>query len=219
MNAHGMTMQLGNALDLTWAQAMVTQHHYLHQPVDPRARPMVYVLRHGADDMQRRLGLIMLGIPHATRCRGWWGYEGLPTQWQVVDLCRIWLDPDIQAGGHFCDPYTVPGFVDRRGKWRPAVATWSIAEVLRRVQIDRIALWPPVYLDQPYHIRLAISYHDPQYHRGTIYRHSQAAPMYLRNGQPVPGPSGKFGWAWQLPVPAWDWSQLTDVRSRTIRMF
>jgi len=214
-----LTMNLGDALDLTWAQAIVTKYHYLHQPVDPRARPMVYVIRHASDDMQRRLGLIMLGIPHATRCRGWWGYEGLPTQWQVVDLCRIWIDPDIQRGGQFCAPYTVPGFVDRHGQWRPTVATWAIAEVLRRVQRDRVALWPPIYLDQPYHIRLAISYHDPQYHRGAIYRHSQAMPMYLRHGQPVAGPSGKFGWAWQLPAPDWDWSQLTDVRSRTIRLF
>ena len=215
-----MRLELGNANDLEWAQKMVTEYHYLHQPVDPRARPMVYILKHEDDNMQRALGLVMLGIPHATRCRGWWGYDGLPTQWQVVDLCRIWLDPDVQTGGLFCDPYTVPGFVDRRGKWRPAVATWAIAETLRRVQADRIRLWPPVYPAQPYHIELAISYHDPQYHRGTIYQQSHAVPMYTdRSGAAIPGPSGKYGWAWKLTRPSWNWQQLDNIRSRTLRMF
>ncbi len=220
MSETGLRLDLGDGFDLEWAQKMVTQYHYLRQPVDPRARPMVYVLRHEGDKMQRALGLVMLGIPHATRCRGWWGYDGLPTQWQVVDLCRIWLDPDVQAGGLFCDPYTVPGFVDRRGVWRPAVATWAIGEVLRRVQADRVRLWPPVYPAQPYHIELAISYHDPRFHRGTIYRQSGAAPMYVdRAGAPAAGPSGKYGWAWKLARPGWGWQELDGIRSRTLRMF
>ena len=123
---HGMRIDLGNRQDLDWAQVMVTKYHYLHQPVDPRARPMVYVLRNEKDDMQRGLGLVMLGIPHATKCRGWWGYPGLPTQWQVVDLCRIWLYPNVQAGGHFCDPDTLPRLGDRPGNWRSTVANWGI---------------------------------------------------------------------------------------------
>lgn len=219
MNSHGLRVELGDRGDLAWAQRVVTMSHYLHMPVDNRARPMVYVLRHDNDDMQRPLGLVMLGIPHATRCGGWWGYPGLPTQWQVVDLCRIWLDSDIQSGGHFCDPYTVPGFTDRRGVWRPAVASWAIVEVLGKVQADRVRLWPPVYLNEPYHIRLAISYHDPQFHRGTIYRQSGAAPMYVDGtGAPVPGPSGKYGWAWKLPAPCWTWDQLSGISPRNIRL-
>ena len=39
-----LTITLGDRHDLTWAQRVVTERHYLHQPVDPRARPMVYVL-------------------------------------------------------------------------------------------------------------------------------------------------------------------------------
>ena len=216
MTPHALTITLGSADDLRWAQDTVTEHHYLRQPVDPRARPMVYVIRHDG----WRVGLVMLGIPHATRCGGWWGYPGLPTQWQVVDICRIWLDPAIQRGGHLCHPGSVPGFTDRRGQWRPAVATWAIRETLARVQADRVRLWPPVYPEQPYQILLAISYHDPQYHRGTIYRESQAQPMYTdRTGQPKPGPSGKYGWCWRLPSPAWAWHELTEIRPRTMRMF
>ena len=212
----GLTITLGNADDLRWARSTVTQHHYLRAPVDPRARPMAYVIRRDG----WRVGLVMLGIPHATRCGGWWGYPGLPTQWQVVDLCRIWLDPELQRGGALCRPGSVPGYTDRRGVWRPTVATWAIRETLARVQADRVRLWPPVYPEQPYQILLAISYHDPQYHRGTIYRESQAQPMYVdRHGAPKPGPSGKYGWCWRLPTPTWTWHELTEIRPRTMRMF
>lgn len=211
-----LTIELGEDHNLRWAQETVTAHHYLHQPVDPRARPMVYVIRHEGF----RVGLVMLGIPHATRCTGWWGYEGLPTQWQVVDLCRIWLHPDVQRGGYWCEPGEVPGYVDRKGTWRPAVASWAIAEVLGRVQADRVRLWPPVFTSQPYHIELAISYHDPQYHKGTIYREAKAAPMYRHaDGSPKIGPSGKYGWCWPLPRPAWSWSELDNIKPRTMRLF
>jgi hypothetical protein len=212
---HSLTIRLGGKPDLTWAQRTVTEHHYLRQPVDSRARPMVYVIDYDAVPV----GLVMLGIPHATRCTGWWGYPGLPTQWQVVDLCRIWLSPALQDGGRWCDPEFVPGFTDRHGRFRPTTATWAISEVLQRVQADRVRLWPPVYLEQPYHILLAISYHDPRFHRGTIYKQSGALPLYTdSDGVPIPGSSGKFGWCWPLPVPAWEWKELSDIRPRQIRM-
>lgn len=213
---HGLTIELGDSDSLKWAQETVIEHHYLHQPVDSRARPMVYVIRFE----QWRMGLVMLGIPHATKCRHWWGYPGLPTQWQVVDLNRIWLASDVQVGGGICHPGYVPGFTDRKGQWRPAVASWAISEVLRRVQVDRVRLWPPVYLEEPYHVELAISYHDPKFHRGTIYKQSNARPMYTsRIGEPIPGPSGKYGWCWPLERPRWSWHELTGIQSRTIRMF
>ena len=213
---HTLTITLADAADLAWAQRTVTASHYLHAPVDPRARPMAYIIRR--DDW--RVGLVMLGIPHATRCQSWWGYPGLPTQWQVVDLCRIWLDPEIQRDGFWCEPGTVPGYTDRHGTFRPTTATWAISEVLACVQADRVRLWPPVYPDQPYQIELAISYSDPRYHKGTIYRHAGATPMYTdRTGAPIPGPSGKYGWAWRLPAPQRSWQDLTDIAPRTMRLF
>lgn len=215
---HALTLALGGPEDLAWAQRTVTSSHYLRAPVDPRARPMCYILRHEGVPM----GLVILGIPHATRCGGWWGYEGLPTQWQVVDLSRIYIHAYYQRGetGIYAKPGIVPGYVDRRGVFRPTVATWAIGEVLARVQADRVRLWPPVYPAQPYHIRLAISYHDPKFHRGTIYRESNALPMYTdRSGAPIPGPSGKYGWAWRLPEPSWQWDDLTNIQPRTMRMF
>ena len=251
---HTLTITLADAAGLAWAQRTVTVHHYLRAPVDPRARPMAYIIRRETTAMQweasepkpypksvwlppghpttykaarleatqtsERVGLVMLGIPHATKCSGWWGYPGLPTQWQVVDLCRIYLDPAVQYGGQWCEPGEVPGYVDRKGRWRPTVATWAIGEVLARVQADRVRLWPPVYPAQPYHIELAISYSDPKYHKGTIYRQANALPMYTDgSGAPIPGPSGKYGWAWWLPAPQWTWQDLECIKPRTMRLF
>jgi len=227
-----ISVRLGDDYHLDWAQQLVTEYHYLHQPVDPRARPMVYLA--WLDDIVA--GLIMVGIPHATRCAGWWGYPGLPTQWQVVDLCRIWLHLEFQAGGGHCTPDLVPGFVDRKGVFRSTLATWFMGEVLNRVQRDRISLWPPVYPCQPYHIRLVISYHDPTYHRGTIYRSMGWLPMHfaLDNttrallthqeaaavGVPVPSESsGKYGWCWPLPEPDWTWQDIKIKQPRTMRLF
>ena len=42
---HTLTIALADATDLAWAQATVTAAHYLHAPVDPRARPMAYIIR------------------------------------------------------------------------------------------------------------------------------------------------------------------------------
>jgi hypothetical protein len=111
---HALTIALGDAADLRWAQATVTAAHYLRAPVDPRARPMCYIIRDTSQTAPAapqgvRMGLVMLGIPHATRCGGWWGYEGLPTQWQTVDLCRIWLSAYYQRGG--MGIYALPGIV------------------------------------------------------------------------------------------------------------
>lgn len=213
---HDLSIRLGDKSDLDWAQRMVTADHYLHQSVHRKARPHCYVIQLPAG---QPVGLVIISLPHATRNRGWWGYPGLPTQWQVVDISRIWLSPLVQIGGDLCRPLMVPGFVDRRGDWRPAVATWAIGEVLKSVGEDRVSLWPPVYLDQPYHIRLAISYHDPQYHSGTIYRQSKALPMYTDDaGSPIVGPSGKYGWCWKLSEPTWTWQDIHIRQPRTLRM-
>ena len=40
-----------------------------------------------------------------------------------------------------------------------------------------------------------------------------------RTGAPIPGPSGKYGWAWRLPAPQWSWQDLTDISPRNMRLF
>lgn len=185
---------------------------------------MVYVLQCS----EVKAGLIMVGSPHATRNKEWYGYPGLPTQWQVVDLCRIWIDPRFQISREVCGilagPAITPGFYDRKSSWRSRLASGAIGEVLRRVQRDRVSLWPPVYPEQPYHIRLVISYHDPQYHKGTIYREMGWEPMYWVWDEkqevkiPVPGEKGKYGWCWRLPEPEWTWEEIPILKPRTMRL-
>ncbi len=210
-----LTIRLGGKADLVWAQETVSKHHYLQCPVHPQARPMVYVVELNGE----RVGLCMAGLPHATQNRKWWGYAHQPTQWQVVDLSRLWLSPKLQYRGEWCQPEIVPGYTDRRGSFRPTTMTWLIKEVLCRIQKDRLALWPPVYPHQPYHILLVISYHDPSLHKGTIYKLSGAEPMYTNNdGLPLPGPSGKCGWVWKLPTPNWSWQDIQIIRPRTMRL-
>ena len=93
---HTLTITLADAADLAWAQATVTAAHYLHAPVDPRARPMAYIIRDAGQTAPAapqgvRVGLVMLGIPHATRCQSWWGGAWrLPApQWGWQDLTDI----------------------------------------------------------------------------------------------------------------------------------
>lgn len=209
-------IRLGNKKELTWALAWVKEHHYLHQPVAYKARPMVYLARIETEIV----GLVMVASPHATKNRGWWGYPGELTQWQVVDLARIWASPKVQAGGEWCRPALVPGFMDRKGIFRGTFTTWMVEQVLNRIQKDRVAMYPPVYPEQPYHIRLVISYHDPAYHRGLIYRVMDWEPMYAdEEGKPLPKASGgKYGWCWRLPEPAWKWNQIRILRPRTMRL-
>lgn len=210
-----LTINLDTSKDaVSWANRICETHHYLKKRPHPRQRPMIYTIK----DRGERVGLVVVGIPHATKNRRWWGYEGLPTQWQVVDLCRIWVCPKYQRGGELAKPNAVPGFHDRKGVFRPTVASWAISNVLGMVQVDRISMYPPVYLDKPYHIELVISYHDPQYHKGTIYKVSGATPMYTRCGSPVAGPSGKFGWCWKLKKPIWAWNDIEIKRPRVMRL-
>ena len=210
-----LQLALGDDGDLAWAQATVLDRHYRHAVVHRQARPLAYVLWRGRE----RLGLVIVGLPHATRCKGWWGEGEKRTQWQVVNLARIWLDPAVQTGGDLARPGAVPGFTDRRGIWRPAVASWTIHQVLARIQRDWVARWPPVFPGQPYHVRLVISYCDPAYHKGTIYQAAGARPLYTnKDGRARLSPAGKFCWYWSLPEPEWTWDELENIRPRNLRL-
>jgi hypothetical protein len=83
-----------------WAQAMVTQYHYLRRPVDPRTMTEGYQVRLPEIGP---VGVLLFGRPEATRCYPWYG--GLDdvrtgraevTRWQVLNLSRVWLDPLVQ---------------------------------------------------------------------------------------------------------------------------
>lgn len=115
-------------------------------------------------------GFIVYASIHYTKLRNEFGYDGLPTKWQVLSLARLWIHPDFQKGGELCQPEILPGYTDRKGIWRSTLATEIIRQSLSMVQRRWIDIHPPRWPDQPYHIVKVISYADTRYFSGTIYR-------------------------------------------------
>jgi hypothetical protein len=95
--------------------------------------------------------------PQHHQHRKLFGYEGLPTSWQVLDLARVWVHPSLQRkeNGHSL-----------------CIFSQMVGKVLRRVQRDWLDHHPPRYPDQPYHIEVVISYCDLDHHDGKAYRAS-----------------------------------------------
>jgi hypothetical protein len=181
---------------LAWAQALVTERHYLHKPVHPMAYPFAYMVRVDG----RPAGCLIYAVPHFTRLRGLFGYPGLPDKWQVLVLSRMWLDPSIQG-------QVVTGRDGRRHSL--CVASCALAQSLRRVQRDWLLHHPPRFLDQPYHIRLVITWADEGAgHKGTVYRACNwrfvkaSISKRGRHGQQVQ-PSRKLLFVYELPEPRW----------------
>jgi hypothetical protein len=184
-----ITLDTTDRSGLQWAQGLVTREHYLHAPVDPRCRPLVYLVHYhyasGAHAAAgpRCVGLLFFGRPEATRC-----YDGGLTygslgdvqtgraqydRWEVLNLARVWFSPIVQPGGliHRLGPDSgLPGYADRRGVWRSTLASSTIRQALDRIGYDYLAARPPVDCQYPYQIRAVLSYCDTRIHRGTIYR-------------------------------------------------
>ncbi len=166
-----LTLDLADASSLAWAQQRIAAEHYLHTPVDPRCRPLAYIVHHhatwgaAAAAGPRAIGILIFGRPEATRC-----YAGALTygsqddvqagraqfdRWEVINLARVWLHPLFQREGR----YHIPN-----------LATWAIGQALRRVVVDYLLTYPPCFLDEPWRLRVCLSYCDTRRHRGTIYR-------------------------------------------------
>jgi hypothetical protein len=156
--AQQLSLVLADPRGVRWAQEQVTRHHYLGRLVDARSRPLVYLVLLAGEPM----GCLIFGRPEATRVNGWYGsVEDVAkgacplTRWQVLNLARVWLHADLQAGGR-C--------------FLPNAASWAIAQALRRVGFEYLVHRPPVWLDEPYEIREVLSYCDTRVHQGTLYR-------------------------------------------------
>ena len=139
--------------DLKWAQDLVTKHHYLHRPIHPRSLPFAYSI--SLDGLI--IGTIIMATIHYTKKKGLFGYDGLPTKWQVLQIARLWIDPkyqERQVNGHANN-----------------IASCAIAKMLKRVNRDWLEHHPPRDLTQPYEIELILSYADTGVgHEGTIYK-------------------------------------------------
>lgn len=141
-------------------QQMVIRYHYLHRWPSPLSLPFSYRLVVDGQDCApdgRAWGVVVMKKPQHLKQSRLFGYEGLLTHWQVLDLARVWVHPDLQT---------------HQGDHALCVFSQMVGLVLRRVNHDWLEHHPPVYPELPYHIRLIISYCELEHHDGVAYRAS-----------------------------------------------
>lgn len=167
-----LSLRLADEHELEWSQKLVSTRHYLLKRVHPLGRLLAYiVLVEG-----RSAGCLIYGRPQCTRVLGWFGRLSDVqagrcrfSQWEILNLARVYLLPEFQQGGEWYRPDILPGFTDRKGIWHSTLASSAIELSLQRVVVDYLLLWPPVYLDQPWELRQAISYCHETRFRCTLY--------------------------------------------------
>ena len=177
------------------SQQIVTAHHYLHIPVDPRCSVEGYNIHLG----NLWAGLFLLGRPEATKVNGWYGsVEDVAagrcpvTRWQVLNLARVYISPEFQPGGFYYNLRLVPGFVDRHNQFRSTMASIAISAMAARVGFDYLYRRPPCFLEEPYEIRWLLSYCNTNLHKGAIYR-AAGFELYRTNADGIQ--------TWRLPLP------------------
>lgn len=142
-----------------WLNEMATSHHYMHRPIHSRACPFGWGVAFDGSLCRpdgRPAGFIVFASIHFTKLAGVFGYDDLPTKWQVLSLARLWLHDDLPRNSE----------------------TAVIAKTLRQSGHERLApvqrrwleIHPPRFPKEPYHILRIISYADTRFHQGTIYR-------------------------------------------------
>lgn len=173
---------------------MAVEYHYMHRPVHPRACPFGWRVRFAGEDTRPDgvpCGFIIFCSIHFVRLTGVFGYEGLPTKWQVLSLARLWLHDDLPHNSE----------------------TVVIAKALKMVQRRWLEVHPPRFVNQPYHVRLIISYADSRYHQGTIYRaanfeeHGRTVSQKRHHNSRGPGMGDAelIRFLYRLPEPRWKW--------------
>jgi hypothetical protein len=121
----------------------------------------------------------------------------------VLNLARVYVNPDWQPGGYFYHPQYIPGFNDRKGVFRSTLASNAINAMAARVGFDYLMQRPPCFLDEPYQIEWLMSYCDTRIHRGTIYK-AAGFELYRTNDDGIQ--------TWRLPLPALSPDQDRQVR-------
>ncbi len=178
-----------------WAAEKITAHHYLHTMPDPRSTPETFVVSLS----EIPVGVLVFSRPEATRCADWYGSVSDAaaggcdsTRWQVLNLARVWITPRYQVGGALCAPPYVPGYTDRRGRFRSTLASTILRTAIGQIGYEYLRLRPPCFLEEPYRIRWLLSYCDTRLHRGVIYAAS-GFELYKTN------PKGIQTWRIRLP--------------------
>jgi hypothetical protein len=200
---------------ITWAQETVTRSHYLHRPVDGRCSVEGYqvdidITQGGSTDRMKQVGLFLFGRPEATRVNGWYGSVADVeagrcecTRWQVLNLARVWFSPDVQKDGFHFLPRLIPGYWDRKHRYRSTLASDAIRAAVQRIGFDYLIRRPPCFLEEPYQIRWLLSYCDTSLHKGTIYA-AAGFELYRTNDRGIQ--------TWRIRLPPLTGLQDSQVR-------
>lgn len=139
---------------------LATEYHYMHRAVHHRSSPFGYLVEFDGQTVMpddKPAGFIIFASIHFVRQRGLFGYPGLPDKWQVLHLSRMWLHDDLPKNAA---SVVLSQCLKPRGH-----------ECISRVGLEWLKVHPPRFVDQPYHVRLVISYADRTYgHEGIIYK-------------------------------------------------
>ena len=184
----------------SWLNDAASKYHYMHRPIHAKSSPFGWrVICDGSADQPdgSPSGFIIFSSIHYTKLAGIFGYEGLPTKWQVLSLSRLWLHDDL--------PHLS--------------ATVVIAKAIKLVQRRWLEVHPPRFPDQPYHILRIISYADTRFHTGTVYRaanfeeHGRTVSASRHKGTRGAGMDGAelIRFIYRLPKPNWEYSPVAGL--------
>lgn len=79
----------------------------------------------------------------------------------------------LQRGGAWYSPEHLPGFTDRKGVFRSTLLRSLLSQLSVLVLQHYLLAYPPCFLDEPYVLRVLMSYCDTRVHRGAIYREAE----------------------------------------------
>lgn len=189
-----------------WANVAIQEFHYLRRIPDPRTSAETFIAYLDG----HHVGALIFGRPEATRCTDWYGSVGDAesgacevTRWQVLNLARVWIDPNYQAGGPRCRRDIVPGYTDRRGNFVSTLASDILRAAIHVIGYQYLRLRPPCFLDEPYQINWLMSYCNTALHRGVIYA-AAGFDLYRTNPQGIQ--------TWRIPLPSLTPAEDADIR-------
>jgi hypothetical protein len=142
-----------------WLNMAATKYHYMHRPIHQKAAPFGWAVTFDGKLYQsdgNPSGFIIFASVHFTKLKGQFGYDGLPTKWQVLMLARLWLHDNLPRNSE----------------------TVVIGKCLRQSGHERMSLvqrrWlevhPPRFPNEPYHILKILSDCNIDRFRGEVYR-------------------------------------------------
>lgn len=183
-----------------WLNDQAEKYHYMHSRVHPKSCPFGWAVEFDGELYQENdtpSGFIIFSSIHYTKLKNEFGYDGLPTKWQVLSLSRLWLHDNLPRNSE----------------------SVTISKALRKIQRRWIQVHPPRFPDEPYHIRKVISYADTGVgHEGTIYKATnfrftgQSFSPRQENGTRGKGTGTYLNrYIYDLDKPDWEWWEPLDI--------